>query len=673
VGSNAFVTNLAAWKRLPVSTRRRLLGTLYAAEKHVGVTTCPITLPAKKNSSPTKEALLQAATLTGVSLRGHITSSTCLSGVNGQPCTADAAYGFAENAEPIVTGEATSSGGADYCVFSGLLCSGALFGQAAWSGGNWTVLTLGAAGFAQGQLQEAQTATYTSQAPVGQSSRVTVTAQETMIDLDVAGGVASAGCFPTAIGLFVNGVAASNSPDHLTGCLDTAQIDALLPDIKVGGALEDVTSLLSNLKDTADLIQNALATISLGQTLATNAGEDLTAPPSDDLTNAFHLSCDAYDAMLFGASLVNPPSLPACVRTNFAARHGTIKGGTTLTVALVPQMTVKYGGVGMGLHILVGIPTVLVHECWPASECTKSTAPAPPAITTFQSSSQTLTSDGGLADLSATVRNATTCRLSVTPAMQGLPSTVDCSSGTADFPISLPSNSTATPEVYSFTLSAAGAPSTTPASATTTVTVDAPSSFGTCTFASTGPSVPNEPYPSSIAPNANGYSCIVAVDNNGGQGATSTADWNVTISFAPPMQMSGVTYENGLAVVTQTDTNSSPDPGNTNTVTYQIGQSGIYSAVVGVDDATTNQGGDMWGSETYSTSPDLDVVFSLEGQTVASEAFTELGQTAAVSFPVTAGDQLVVSFSNVDAESRGASSEPGQVDIVNPTITPLPG
>ena len=197
------------------------------------------------------------------------------------------------------------------------------------------------------------------------------------------------------------------------------------------------------------------------------------------------------------------------------------------------------------------------------------------------------------------------------------------------------------------------------------------SSVGTCTFATSGTSslVSGEPYPSAIDPNSNAYSCIVAVNNNGGQVATSTADWDVTISFAPPMAMGGVTYQHGLAVVVQTDTNSIPDSGNTDTVIYNISRSGTFSATVGVDDATTNQGGDLWGSETYSTSPDMDVAFSLNGSVVAQESFSALGQSAPVSFPVSAGAQLSIAVSNVDAEARGAESEPGQVDVVNPLIS----
>ena len=198
------------------------------------------------------------------------------------------------------------------------------------------------------------------------------------------------------------------------------------------------------------------------------------------------------------------------------------------------------------------------------------------------------------------------------------------------------------------------------------------SSSGPCTFATPGMGTlpADEPYPTNIEPNADGYSCIVAVDNNANQGASSTADYDVTISFAPPMRMGGVTYAHGLAVLAQTDTSDTPDAGNTNTVTYSFARSGTYSALVGIDDATTNAGGDLFGKQTYSTSSHMTVVFSLNGQTVASEAFTALGQASRVSFPVKAGDDLAIAVSNVQGEARGAASEPGQVDIVDPLVQP---
>ena len=65
----------------------------------------------------------------------------------------------------------------------------------------------------------------------------------------------------------------------------------------------------------------------------------------------------------------------------------------------------------------------------------------------------------------------------------------------------------------------------------------------------------------------------------------------------------------------------------------------------------------------------MDVAFSLNGSVVAQESFSALGQSAPVSFPVSAGAQLSIAVSNVDAEARGAESEPGQVDVVNPLIS----
>jgi hypothetical protein len=135
------------------------------------------------------------------------------------------------------------------------------------------------------------------------------------------------------------------------------------------------------------------------------------------------------------------------------------------------------------------------------------------------------------------------------------------------------------------------------------------------------------------------------------------------------MEMNGTPYQDGLAVVSQTDANRQPDAGNTNTVVYEFARTGTFSAKVGVDDTKTDKGGDIWGAKTYTTSSHMEVGFDLDGKVLVDKVFSARGQSALVSFHVSAGDKLAVDVSNLQAETRGAASEPGQVDIVNPALS----
>jgi hypothetical protein len=61
---------------------------------------------------------------------------------------------------------------------------------------------------------------------------VSVSATDTLFDISFSAGLASAICYPTQVGLFVESVAAAGSPQNLSGCLDSLGVDALLPQLK---------------------------------------------------------------------------------------------------------------------------------------------------------------------------------------------------------------------------------------------------------------------------------------------------------------------------------------------------------------------------------------------------------------------------------------------------------
>src|SRR5947209_3460593 len=87
-------------------------------------------------------------------------------------------------------------------------------------------------------------------------------------------------------------------------------------------------------------------------------------------------------------------------------------------------------------------------------------AAAAPSVTSFAASPAALPSGGGSVSLVATVSNASTCTFSVSPKLNGFPTSVACTSGGATKTANLPANTTQRTKSYSFSLTAPGAGST---------------------------------------------------------------------------------------------------------------------------------------------------------------------------------------------------------------------
>jgi hypothetical protein len=235
----------------------------------------------------------------------------------------------------------------------------------------------------------------------------------------------------------------------------------------------------------------------------------------------------------------------------------------------------------------------------------------------------------------------------------------------------IPATVSVTPPLPACPLGAAGTPTPTAITAPSAPTGAGSAQLGACTFVTPGAiaMASGEPYPSGVEANSNGYACIVALNNGSGQTVTSAPDvYRDRISFAPPMRIGGITYRDGVAVLVQTDSSATPDSGNTDTVIYQVGSTGTFTAEIGIDDVTMDSGANAFGSEQYQTSSQMEVTISVNGAVVDRLAFTSRGQSSPVSIPVQAGDQLAIAVSNLQRETLGSPSEPGQVDIVNPEV-----
>lgn len=97
----------------------------------------------------------------------------------------------------------------------------------------------------------------------------------------------------------------------------------------------------------------------------------------------------------------------------------------------------------------------------------------------FKATPATVGSGGGQTTLTASVENATSCQLSASPAIPGLPTSTSCSTGTVSIPVTLPANGRESPVDYTLTLIASGATGTTSATASTSVTVQGRESSST--------------------------------------------------------------------------------------------------------------------------------------------------------------------------------------------------
>jgi hypothetical protein len=96
------------------------------------------------------------------------------------------------------------------------------------------------------------------------------------------------------------------------------------------------------------------------------------------------------------------------------------------------------------------------HHTTKTVSLTQAAAPAP-SVSGFAASPAHLSSSGGTVHLTATVKHATTCKLSATPAVAGLPANVACTSTAFSRAVALPADTGTTARSYLFTLVAHGA------------------------------------------------------------------------------------------------------------------------------------------------------------------------------------------------------------------------
>jgi len=86
----------------------------------------------------------------------------------------------------------------------------------------------------------------------------------------------------------------------------------------------------------------------------------------------------------------------------------------------------------------------------------RAAATTKPSVVSFKVTPTTLMATGGAVTIFASVRHATHCTFTVTPAVKGLPATVACSSDKASKKVSLPKNISTAAKTYAFSFKATG-------------------------------------------------------------------------------------------------------------------------------------------------------------------------------------------------------------------------
>ena len=240
-----------------------------------------------------------------------------------------------------------------------------------------------------------------------------------------------------------------------------------------------------------------------------------------------------------------------------------------------------------------------------------------PAISSFTASPTVLAQTGGSVTLSATVSGATSCAISSSPAITGLPQTQACTSGTVSLAVTVPADTTKAAKTYTFTLAASGSSTV---KKTTTVTVALAPTVSS--FKATASSLPYEPFPDTLTATVlNATTCQVSSTPTvpglpGSMSCTSgTASFSMTlpendgptpVAYTLTLTATGATTATATATITLTVSDLasialSPD-GDPDAIT--IAANGNQQFVVVAYDGAMASIGDYTGAVALTMTPD---------------------------------------------------------------------
>jgi hypothetical protein len=398
VGDGGYVTDPTAWGQLPAATRQQLLETLSAADQQGNASSCVQTTADLHVAVGPPTATPTGASAQLVDVRGAdddgsasaaladnraVETAGCRPGSRATT-QCDTLFGFGQGTTPLTVSGHLNYSGTPVCLdyTGGRLCSG-WFG--AWgadgtvdngstgSGIGTSALALASLGNVSAKLTSSPTALYTSHAPAGQSSAVTVSSYITLLDITLQTVANSEQCAPTKLANSIE------SPDVATptqfsqfpvSCVDETAFDVRTGSAAVAGPYASLLAgqqLLTRSEGT-----QALAAV---ESAASSAHTWLIATPRNGLPTALDApngatllgaACPVLNTALAPGVAVTPYS---CTQSSAPPWSGVVQGQSFVSAQL---STTAYAESGPGsgvVHVILAFDTVDVHECWPVSAC----------------------------------------------------------------------------------------------------------------------------------------------------------------------------------------------------------------------------------------------------------------------------------------------------------------
>jgi hypothetical protein len=395
IGGDQYVTDSAAWGRLPAAQQEQLTQALSAADAHSDAgcvqTTADLHVSVGPQSGPpgrvparlVDDSTGAPAASGNLTADGAVEPGGCLPGPQGTT-HCDTLFGFGQGTTPLTVSGHLDYSGTPVCVpyTGGRLCNG-WFG--AWgadgtaengstgSGIGTSALALTALGDVRAKLTSSPSALYISHAPAGQSSDVTVGSYITLLDITLQTVPNSAQCEPT----------------KLADSLVSPSMATPTPFAQFPGSCVDETAF--GVRDGTDALAEPYASFVSAQSLLTQdqstqsvaavasaasaAHRWLIATPRDDLPTASDRPTGA-SLMSSACPVLNSALSPgvtdapySCTQSSAPVWHGVVQGQSLVSSQL---STTAYAesdaGTGV-IHVILAFDTVDVHECWPLADC----------------------------------------------------------------------------------------------------------------------------------------------------------------------------------------------------------------------------------------------------------------------------------------------------------------
>jgi hypothetical protein len=368
VGSNEYVSNLAAWKSLPPASRAALVGQLHVAERRfeaLGRGVFP-----SAGSLTVQDALSHGTA--GLTARGGIVLTSARSSTAASANFVSEDFGAtAFGDRPFDYGRAVYAGATGLWSWTPCatgasklpstpevtICGGQAFGVTSHlSGGGMTTAGVTVNGNGAALAAQPVIATFTNR--TGHAAKITVSATAASVTVSLRTDPVSAACSPDSL-LYSSPPPASTASGppgrlliNLTDCVGT--LDALAP---IGKALK----IISTLRNWATFAGDAYNSITTAQQLKSSPALQ---------------ACAAGRMLSDIAAVLAPIGVPTCTPTPLPTWTGTVPAGHTVRFVTTPIVEEHFTGTGSGSAMIFSFLHLHITEC-PAKGSCQPAAPVP--------------------------------------------------------------------------------------------------------------------------------------------------------------------------------------------------------------------------------------------------------------------------------------------------------